>query len=359
MKTYLKTCLATETFRFNLPEQLIARYPLDKRDSSRLLHYSLESKTIKHLIFTDIISLFKKGDVLVRNNTKVLPARFFISPANSIKLEQVPLIEILLIKPFDADYVWEILGKPYRKLFDNQKYLLSNGQEVLIREHNMLKYVDFYGTELFNKALTEAGNMPIPPYLQREAELVDQERYQTVYADQAQWGSVAAPTAGLHFTDEIFKSLLEKGVEILDLTLHVGPGTFQPIKSEKIDEHKMHPERYSIDETVWAKIVSARKDGRRIISIGTTTTRCLETIARTGKLRGETDIFIYPKNFNSLRTDEFRLVDGMITNFHLPGSTLLLLVSAFAGIDEIKKIYQEAIDLEYRFYSYGDCMFML
>lgn len=346
----------TSDFDFELPEELIAQYPLDKRDESRLLHYSLEKRTIKHLKFIDIINILKKGDILVRNNTKVLPARLFVKPVITNHPEENREIEILLIKAKDQKQLskWEIIGKPFKRLKAGKSYVLNNAQEIKIEEEAGTKYADFGSEENFHKAINEAGSMPIPPYMKRSAEELDKSRYQTVYAreDISSGLSIAAPTAGLHFTDEIFKELKNKGIEVLDTTLHVGMGTFLPIKTDNIHEHKMHAEYYEISPETWAKVTSAKAEGRRVISVGSTSTRCLEAAAQSGQLNGETDIFIYPGY-------KFQLVDGIITNFHLPKSTLILMISAFAGTEEILRAYAEAIEEKYRFYSYGDAMALI
>lgn len=350
--------MKTEDFNFELPEELIARYPLDRRDESRLLHYNLESKSLKHLKFHNIVDLLQKGDLLVRNNTRVLPARLFLEDS----LKQIK-VEVLLIKPKDErGFVWEIMGKPWKKIKPEFSYQLANGQEVSIElDSDKKKYINFESLDLFKQAIEEAGAMPIPPYMSRDAESMDADRYQTIYAQEASSArSIAAPTAGLHFTEEIFQKLKAKGVEVVDLTLHVGTGTFVPVKTEDITDHEMHPESFSVDEANWSKILKAKEEGRRVISIGSTSTRCLETLARPDQfsieknsqsLFGETDIYIYP-GF------EFKIVNAILTNFHLPKSSLILMVSAFAGREEILKIYKEAIEEKYRFYSYGDCMLL-
>ncbi len=344
-----------DAYDFELPEDLIARYPRTERDQSRLLHYNLESQTLKHLYFSDIGELLKEGDILLRNNSQVMASRFYVSPIES---SEPPYIEILLIKAQGAK--WQAIAKPLRKIKTEGYYRLKNSQTLYISrlEHSNHQeisaqiLVDFGSETEFQRAINEAAEMPIPPYLKRRAEAIDRERYQTVYAKNHDLGfSIAAPTAGLHFTKELISNLESKGIEFLDLTLHVGLGTFLPIKSQKITEHKMHSEYYEISNEVWQKILAAKKSKRRIIAVGTTATRALESAARQGSLQGETDIFIYPPY-------EFQIIDGLISNFHLPRSTLLLLVSAFAGSDTIKQIYSEAIQKSYRFFSYGDAMLL-
>lgn len=368
--------MKTEDFNFELPEALIAKYPLDKRDESRLLHYSLESKTIKHLNFKDIVNLLKEGDLLVRNNTKVLPARFFVAKhdaqAEKVKGDVIRNIEILLIRPIasstSAGCLWEIMAKPLKKLKIGEQYELENGQLISIEEgEEGKKLVNFGDYNSFERAMEEVGTMPIPPYMKRQGDAEDRTRYQTIFAEDP--GSVAAPTAGLHFTDEVFEALEKKGVEVIDLTLHVGPGTFLPIKADNIKDHQMQFERFSIAKDSWQKILDTKKDpkksSRRIVTVGSTSTRCLEALGdfyaggtsahvkeESGVISGETDIFIYPGY-------EFKIVDGLLTNFHLPKSTLILMVSALMGFDEVHATYQEAIENKYRFYSYGDCMLIL
>ncbi len=372
--------MRTDDFNFELPSELIAQYPLEERDKSRLLHYNPESKSIEHLNFKDIVAILNPGDLLIRNTTKVLPARLFVkNPETSTE------IEILLIKPFvnqnsnDNGYRWEILGKPWKKLKDGLKYKLPNGQEILIEEifveknSKTIKVVNFGDYESFKKATSEVGSMPIPPYMKRIAEESDKERYQTIYAKEKTDGSsVAAPTAGLHFTEDIFKALEDKGIEVIDLTLHVGTGTFLPIKADEIKDHKMQSENFSITKKNWERVLKAKKEGRQVLTVGTTSTRCIESLARSKELftlkpieseldfnlklnhneeliYGSTDIFIYPGY-------EFKIVDALLTNFHLPKSSLIILISAMMGRTEVMNTYKEAIDNGYRFYSYGDCM---
>ncbi|MFM7457592.1 MAG: tRNA preQ1(34) S-adenosylmethionine ribosyltransferase-isomerase QueA [bacterium] len=396
-----------DDFDFELPEELVAKYPLDKRDNSRLLYYKREiqeapnlkdtilqelNKNIEHKSFKDICSILKAGDILVRNVTRVLAARFFVidkeKPENKA-------IEILLVKEFldheaggnaeigaceqrhDKRYRWIALAKPGKKIKNTPKsYIISGSSEEIIifkenaeigvrlHAHNGLvqrssnedgmMIVEFKGYEQFLNIITNHGTMPIPPYLQRSAEDSDKERYQTVYSKQDSLGSsIAAPTAGLHFSEEIIQALTRKGVEFIDLNLDVGIGTFKPVSVSEVKDHKMHFESYEISSENWDKIQTAKTRGQRIIAIGTTSLRCLESIAITGKLRGETDLYIYPGNF------KFKIIDGLLTNFHLPKSTLLLLVSALIGTEECKTLYQIAVEEKYRFFSYGDCCLLL
>ena len=348
--------LSLNNFDFELPEELIARYPLEERTASRLLVYDGAKQEIQHKKFLDIVDFLCPGDILVRNNTKVLPARFYVTRETALQADKVETpsakIEILLIKK-QHDQVWDIMAKPGKKLKDGLFYQLENGSEIKIIKTETKFQLDFGSEENFYNAIRDCGSMPIPPYMKRSAEDIDKERYQTTYACEHHSGmSVAAPTAGLHFDSEIDKKLLDRGVEILELTLHVGIGTFAPIKTENILEHKMHSEFYELAKDSWEKIQLAKKSGRRIITVGSTSTRVLESVARTGIFTGETDIFLYPGQ-------EFKVVDGMITNFHLPKSSLIVMISAFLGENPVKKIYSEAISEKYRFYSYGDASLLL
>jgi len=339
-------------FNFELPEELIARYPLEKRDQSRLLVYEAQKAEIKHGLFKDLVQYFKPGDLLVRNNSRVLPARFYVSNASGSRIE-ILLTEKISTQNSTNRY-WKALAKPMKKIKDTaQEFICDNGLAINIQRCVDEALIDFISEENFTRVINECGLMPIPPYFKREADANDKERYQTIYAHESQSGSsIAAPTAGLHFTDEIIQQLQDKGVRILDLTLHVGLGTFLPVRVENIAEHKMHSEFYEINPEFWQEILRAKANGQRVFATGTTSCRVLETIANTGILSASTDIFIYPGY-------EFKIVDGLITNFHLPESTLILLVSAFLGKEIINKIYQEAIEKKYRFFSYGDCCLFL
>lgn len=338
----------TSEYDFELDSSLVAKYPLKDRAASRMLYCNRATGQLEHKQFTDIIDFLHKGDILVRNNSQVIPARFFVYNENNSK------IEILLVKSL-GDLQWEILAKPAKKLKLGKQYHFDNEHFItIITRDESQTIIEFQDQASLQLILDKIGSMPIPPYLNREAEEIDKERYQCVYAKHDDNGSsIAAPTAGLHFTDSINQKLLSKGIEIIDITLHVGLGTFQPIKTEHIEEHKMHYESYSIEEDDWNKILEAKKQKRRIISVGSTSTRVLESIAQTGVLQGKTNIFIYPGKH------KFQIIDGMLTNFHLPKSTLILLVSAFIGKELTLKLYQEAIFEKYRFYSYGDCCLLL
>lgn len=336
-------------FGFDLPEELIAQKPLEKRDSSRLMVIDKDNKSIEHKVFSDILDYLNKGDVLVLNNTRVLPARLIGEKEGSHGK-----IEFLLLKRIDKD-TWEALAKPGKSAKPGRIFTFGNGLlkcEVIEVKEDGNRIIKFIYDGIFEEILDSLGEMPLPPYIHEKLE--DKERYQTVYSKEE--GSAAAPTAGLHFTDELIKKLKEKGIETAFLTLHVGLGTFRPVKVDTIENHHMHSEFYYLDEEN-AKIINiAKKEGRRVISVGTTSTRTLETIARDneGEIKassGWTDIFIYP-GF------KFKAVDCLITNFHLPESTLIMLVSAFMGRDLTMEAYDTAIKERYRFFSFGDSMFI-
>jgi len=337
--------MKTEDFDFNLPQELIAQTPLEHRDTSRLLVLSRKDGTITHQHFYNIIDYLNKGDVLVLNNTKVLPARLF-----GEKEETKAMLELLLLKE-EAKDEWECLVKPAKRVHIGTKVHFANlltavcigvGDEG-IRRFKMEYQGQFY------EILDRLGTMPLPPYIHEI--LKDQGRYQTVYAKEV--GSAAAPTAGLHFTNELLEQIESKGVKIAYITLHVGLGTFRPVNVEDVTKHKMHSEFYSMTKEVADLLTKTKEDGKRIIAVGTTSTRTLETIMtkyhRFQECHGFTDIFIYPGY-------SFQAIDAQITNFHLPKSTLLMLVSAFASKEYILKAYEEAIQKKYRFFSFGDAM---
>lgn len=335
-------------FDFYLPEELIAQDPLDDRSSSRLLVLDKESGQILHKIFKDIIDYLQPGDCLVLNNTKVIPARLI-----GIKEDTKAKVELLLLKRKEGD-IWETLVKPGRKAKPGTKLIFGNGQlkaEIIdvIEEGNRLVKFNYNG--IFEEILDELGQMPLPPYITHT--LKDNNRYQTVYAKYE--GSAAAPTAGLHFTNELLDSIRKKGVFIANVTLHVGLGTFRPVKEEDILEHHMHSEFYQIDKEAANIINRAKRKGGRIICVGTTSCRTIESAAdENGMVKacsGDTDIFIYPGY-------QFKILDGLITNFHLPESTLIMLVSALAGRENILNAYHKAVEEEYRFFSFGDAMFI-
>ena len=340
-----------EDFDYNLPEELIAQTPLEQRDSCRLMVLDREKKTIEHRHFYDILDYLKEGDCLVLNDSRVIPARIY-----GTKEGTGAHIEMLLIKRIDGDR-WECMVRPGKRLHEGNTVVFTDNFKAHVLgihdKENGTRLVEFEYDGIFMERLEEIGSMPLPPYIRRAAEESDKEMYQTVYSRID--GSVAAPTAGLHFTKELLHKAEEKGVKIAYVTLHVGIGTFRPVKVDVIEEHKMHFEECSIDEKD-AKIINDTIDqGGRIISVGTTSTRTLESMAENGKVKaGETStgIFIYPGY-------EFKIVDALITNFHLPKSTLVMLVSALYDREEILKAYEEAVKERYRFFSYGDAMLIV
>lgn len=335
-------------FYYDLPEELIAQDPLEDRASSRLLVLNKDTGEIEHRVFRDIIEYLNPGDCLVINDTKVIPARLM-----GIKEDTGAAIEVLLLKRH-ADNVWECLVKPGKKARTGAR--ISFGEGLLVGEITDVledgnRYIKFEYEGIFEEILDRLGQMPLPPYITHK--LKDKNRYQTVYARNE--GSAAAPTAGLHFTKELLDQIKAKGVEIASVTLHVGLGTFRPVKVDKIEEHHMHTESFLITQEEADKINRARANGGRIIAVGTTSCRTLESAALLdGTIpakSGDTDIFIYPGY-------QFKAVDCLITNFHLPESTLVMLVSALAGRDKIMNAYEEAVRDKYRFFSFGDAMFI-
>ena len=338
--------MKTSDFYYDLPKELIAQDPLEDRSSSRLLHLSMKDGSIEHRHFTDILEYLHEGDCLVINDTRVIPARLY-----GHKEETGALIEILLLKRKEND-TWECLVKPGKKARPGARITFGDGilkGEILdiVDEGNRLIRFEYDG--IFEEILDQLGEMPLPPYITHK--LKDKNRYQTVYAKND--GSAAAPTAGLHFTEDLLKKVEEKGVKIAHVTLHVGLGTFRPVKVDDVEQHHMHSEFYVVEEDQAKLINDTKKRGGRVISVGTTSCRTLESatgddgILRTGS--GWTDIFIYPGY-------RFKMIDGLITNFHLPESTLLMLVSALAGKDRIMAAYEEAVKQRYRFFSFGDAM---
>jgi len=332
-------------FNYELPEELIAQIPINKRDESKLMILNKEAKTIEHKVFKDILDYLQEGDCLVRNNTKVIPARLYG------KKETGANVEFLLLNQIEGD-VWESIVRPGNKLHVGTKVIFGDGileAEVLDIMPGGTRKVEFKYNGIFNEILDKIGLMPLPPYIHEE--LKEKDRYQTIYAKYE--GSAAAPTAGLHFTEELLEKIKQKGIEIANVTLHVGIGTFRPVKVEKIEEHQMHSEHFYIKQEDVDKINNAKKNRGRIIAVGTTSCRVLESVAdENGVLKeteGDTNIFIYPGY-------KFKCIDGLITNFHLPESTLLMLVSALAGKDYVMNAYKEAVEKEYRFFSFGDAM---
>ena len=334
-------------FNYELPEELIAQTPIEKRDESRLMVLNKEKQTIEHKIFRNIVDYLEPGDVLVRNNTKVIPARLYG------KKETGANVEFLLLNNIEGD-IWECIVRPGNKLHVGTKVIFGEGllkADILEVMPGGTRKVQFHYEGIFNEILDKIGLMPLPPYIHEE--LKQKERYQTVYAKYN--GSAAAPTAGLHFTEELLKQLQEKGIIIANVTLHVGIGTFRPVKEKTVEAHEMHSEHYYIKQEDADKINQAKKNGKRVIAVGTTSCRVLETVAdENGYIKateGDTQIFIYPGY-------RFKILDGLITNFHLPQSTLLMLVSALAGREYILKAYEEAVKERYRFFSFGDAMFI-
>ena len=339
--------MRTDDFDYNLPEELIAQVPIKERDHSRLLILDKSTGEITHERFDSIINYLNKGDVLVINNTKVLPARLI-----GTKEDTNAVIEVLMLKDL-GDNKWECLSKPAKRIKIGTIVKFSeelSAKCVGIGEEGIREF-EFIYNGIFLEILDRLGEMPLPPYIHEK--LKDKDRYQTVYAKEV--GSAAAPTAGLHFTKELLERIKEKGIIIEEITLHVGLGTFRPVSVEDVTKHKMHSEFYTMSNETAEALNKAKKEGRRIISVGTTTTRTLETILRDypefKEISGWTDIFIYP-GF------EFKAIDGLITNFHLPKSTLIMLVSAFASKEYIMKAYEEAVNEKYRFFSFGDAMFI-
>lgn len=337
--------LKTSDFNYELPERLIAQTPVTPRDHSRLLVYDRKQDKIEHKHFYDILDYIKAGDVLVINDTKVYPARIYAHTENGGK------VELLLLKRLNLTD-WEILVKPGKKAREGVKLTVNDklSLEVLSRTETGERIVRFIFDGVFEDILSNVGEMPLPPYIHEK--LKDQNRYQTVYCHKE--GSAAAPTAGLHFTPELMKKIEEKGAKFVRVQLNVGLGTFRPVKSEDLEHHEMHTEYYNVDENAANEINLAKKQGRRIIAVGTTSVRTLETVAdENGLLKpscGNTSIFIYPPY-------KFKCVDALITNFHLPESTLIMLVSALLGREKTLEIYKTAVENEYRFFSFGDACF--
>lgn len=341
--------MKTKDFYFNLPKELIAQTPVEPRDHSRLLVLDRKTRTLSHRHFYDLPDYLEAGDVLVVNDSRVLPARLY-----GEKEKTGGKIEFLLLNQKEQD-VWEILVKPGKKARPGDRFLFGDGTltgEILqvLEDGNRICRFTYQGN--FYQVLEEIGKMPLPPYITQE--LKDNERYQTVYSKEL--GSAAAPTAGLHFTPELLEKLEKKGVLVKHVTLHVGLGTFRPVKAEEITDHKMHSEHYALPQDTADAICKAKQEGHRVIAVGTTSCRTLESVAAfRGTIEpceGYTDIFIYP-GF------QYRVLDGLITNFHLPESTLIMLVSAFAGYEFTMEAYAKAVEERYRFFSFGDAMLIL
>ncbi len=336
-------------FDYNLPKELIAGKPVEPRDAAKLLLLNRKTGKAEHKNFKDIIHYLKKGDVLVLNNTKVIPARLIGNFPTGGK------VEIFLVKQIEKD-TWEAIGKPGRRLKPGKKVIFDKDFycEIVSTGEEGKRVVKFYSeTKSIIEKIYEVGHIPLPPYIEREDTEEDKREYQTIYAKEE--GAVAAPTAGLHFTEELLRKIEEKGIIIREVTLHVGLGTFRPVKVKNIEDHKIHYESYKISESTAKEIEKAKKEGRRIIAVGTTVVRTLESgfeeDGKAANLEGSTNLFIYPGY-------KFKIVDALITNFHLPKSTLLMLVSAFTGREKVLNAYKEAINRNYRFFSYGDAMFI-
>lgn len=341
--------LYLEDFDYELPEPLIAQVPLAQREASRLLVLHKNDGSYEHRQFTDLINYLRAGDALVLNNTKVLPARLL-----GHKVPGGAVVEILLLKQRDA-HTWETIVRPGKRLRPGAEVVFGSG-ELRARIVEILpdggRLVRFSYTGIFQELLDRLGEMPLPPYIKEK--LTDKNRYQTVYAQED--GSAAAPTAGLHFTPDFLQQITAKGVSLVYLTLHVGLGTFRPVKVKRIEEHQMHSEYYHLSAEAAALLNQCKQRGGRIFAVGTTTCRTLETVASaSGEIEagsGWTDIFIYPGY-------RFKAIDALLTNFHLPKSTLLMLVAAFAGRENVLRAYQEAVQAKYRFFSFGDAMLIL
>lgn len=338
----------TSDFYYDLPEELIAQTPAEPRDSSRLLVYHRRDGAVEHKIFRDIIDFLNPGDALVVNDTRVIPARLY-GKKQSTGRE----VEFLLLNQLSKD-IWEVIMRPGKKLRigDRVEFAEDLQAEILEKKEDGVTSVKFYFEGLFEPLLERYGNMPLPPYITQRLE--DRQRYQTVYAKEN--GSAAAPTAGLHFTPELMEKIRQKGVDIIPVLLHVGLGTFRPVKVDNVENHKMHSEYYSISADSARRINETRRRGGRIIAVGTTSVRTLESVAdEDGSIKeqsGNTEIFIYPGY-------RFKCVDALITNFHLPESTLLMLISAFMGKEQALGLYRLAVQERYRFFSFGDAMLIV
>ena len=341
--------LLKSDFYFDLPQELIAQDPLEDRSSSRLLHLNKETGEVSHHIFKEVPNFLKPGDCLVLNNTKVIPARLY-----GTKIETGAVVEFLLLKRLEGD-VWETLVKPGKKAREGMRFTFGDGSlqaEIVGIAEEGKRLVHFEYEGIWEELLDRLGEMPLPPYITHK--LQDKNRYQTVYAKYE--GSAAAPTAGLHFTNELLDDIRKMGVDVVFVTLHVGLGTFRPVKEENVLNHHMHSEYYEVSEEAANAINACKERGGRVICVGTTSCRTIESVAdENGRMQakcGNTEIFIYPGY-------EFKVLDGLITNFHLPESTLIMLVSALAGREHVLAAYEEAIKERYRFFSFGDAMIII
>lgn len=341
------TDLKKSDFYYDLPEELIAQTPAEPRDSSRLLVYNRKEDKVTHTIFRNVKDYLHAGDVLVINNTKVLPARIYAHTAHGGR------VEVLLLRRISA-LEWEVLVKPGKKCRPGTRLTVDERLSLTVKSVTETgeRIVDFQCAGVFEEELARVGSMPLPPYIHEK--LKDKNRYQTVYAKTE--GSAAAPTAGLHFTPELLAEIKAMGVQVVEVLLHVGLGTFRPVKEDAITDHKMHSEYYEVSEDAAEAISRAKREGRRVIAVGTTSVRTLESAANEDgtitPCRGNTSIFIYPPY-------KFRCVDALITNFHLPESTLIMLVAAMTGREKILSLYREAVKERYRFFSFGDAMFII
>lgn len=339
--------LDVNSYDYYLPQELIAQYPLKDRSSSRLMHIDRKTETISHLYFRDLVDLLNPGEILVINNSKVIPARLYGYKDNGTK------IEVLLLNHLE-DSKWKCMVHPGKRLKREQLLWFSPNLEgwISVPDDDGLRVIEFYSPDNYWEEIECIGHMPLPPYIKRQDEAEDRQTYQTVYAQEP--GSVAAPTAGFHFTEEMLSQLREKGIQIVNIVLHIGMGTFVPIKTQRIDQHKMHSEFCTIPEETATVINMAKSEKRRIIAVGSTSIRTMESFWKDGTLISGSkwnDIFIYPGK-------EIQVADALITNFHLPKSTLLLMVSAFAGYELTRKAYKIAVQERYRFFSYGDAMYI-
>ena len=334
-------------FYYDLPEERIAQTPAEPRDSSRLLVYDRNTGSIEHKIFRDIADYLHAGDVLVLNKTRVIPARMYA------RTEHGGVVEVLLLKRYDI-HTWEALMRPGKKGKIGARFTVSDELSFIVRgiTDSGERVIEFSYEGVFEEILQKVGTMPLPPYIKKK--LKDQQRYNTVYSETD--GSAAAPTAGLHFTEELLEKIKAKGVQIAEVLLHVGLGTFRPVKEEVITEHKMHSEYYEIPEDAAETVNAAKREGRRVVAVGTTSVRTLETVADDkGMVRpchGNTEIFLYPPY-------KMKCVDALITNFHLPESTLIMLVACMTGREKILRVYETAVKEKYRFFSFGDAMFIV
>ncbi len=341
--------MKTSDYNYHLPEQLIAQHPAEPRDSARLLVYNRQDKSISDKTFASVIDYLNSGDVLVVNNTKVLPVRLYGN-----KQDTGAKIEFLLLKRLDLTN-WEVILRPARKAKIGTKFVFGNGAlvaTIVAFGEDGKRQVSFQYDGVFEDIVNSIGNMPLPPYI--TAELEDKSRYNTVYSQHN--GSAAAPTAGLHFTDKLMSDLKDKGIIVADVLLHVGLGTFRPVKSDNVEQHIMHSEQYSISQETADIINSARARGNKVVAVGTTSVRVLESVCDSNGLvkagQGDTSIFLYPPH-------KIKSVDALITNFHLPESTLIMLVSCLCSREEILSVYQYAVDNQYRFFSFGDATLII